>query len=64
MADCRPFKYVKFRKPQEAHMSTLLKDVCVQYERNPLMGFPDHPRKRMRPDIRHNKDKYSRWSAI
>ena len=39
MADSRPFN-VKFYKPQKAHLH-ILKDVYVQYEINPPIGFRD-----------------------
>ena len=44
MIDGRPFKKVKDHKPQKAHLQPL-RDVCVQYERNPPMGFGDLLRK-------------------
>ena len=64
MADGRPFKWVKFHKPQKAHLQSL-RDVCVQYKINLPMGFRDICSGKERwPDIWHNKANYCRWLVI
>ena len=45
MANGRPLKWVKAHKPQKVNIQHL-REVCVQYDGNPPMGFPDLLRKR------------------
>ena len=44
MIDVRP-KWIKLREPEKAHLHPL-RDVCVQHEMDPPMGFRDLLEKR------------------